>query len=240
MPPNGQNPNDPSPLRRPVLDPRIAHRRPVVSTAELDRAAAPQDAAQLASGPEADALYGREADVYGNSYSRLSSRPQRSNNDRSNRFLAIIAVVVVLFAGAIYGVSTFNANNGSSDEDDSAQPANGSTGGAGSDEERRSDANTLSAAIQGYAVQNLGKYPSFSQLSSADWRAINLPTVTDAVLTDPSGGAPLVALAAAPDIYAYVVGSSTSEGEVCDNQTINCDQFKIIATLGDGTQYSPR
>lgn len=213
------------PNNRPILDPRMSHRRPVVPTAELDRMAAAQTApAQDTSA----AAYGSEVTVGG-----LSSRPARRAPDRGMRLLVIIAVVVVMAAVGLFVVSRLTGAGGGDDV-----PADNSSGGATADDERRADINALASAIQLYAFNNSGQYPTSDQLNDGAWRNANMPELQNESLIDPKGTYAVLETSAGADSYAYIVSAATKLSEACDNQTVMCERYQLIATLSDGSLYT--
>lgn len=103
---------------------------------------------------------------------------------------------------------------------------------------RQSDIQSLQKHIEAYKAQR-GYYPTFAQMNDNTWVSSNMPGLDLSVLQDPDGKSNSFAPKPTAKEYAYQVGSDTTYAG-CDNVQQNslCNDYKLSATLSDGTVYS--
>jgi Tfp pilus assembly protein PilE len=100
------------------------------------------------------------------------------------------------------------------------------------DTERRTDLNAMASLLEVYYADK-GGYPSFANLSDANWRKANLKGEDENAFKDPANTA--IKVAAKPQAKAYAYQPTPAN---CNNATIMCGTYTLTATYDDGTTYS--
>jgi Tfp pilus assembly protein PilE len=110
--------------------------------------------------------------------------------------------------------------------------------------ERQDDIDKLKSQLESYYAE-ANSYPTLANLNSPAWRAVHLPHVSQALITDPSwksstpgctgGGHATAAGKPATDCYSYQV--TGSDGNACDNVSVACAHYTITANLEGGEKY---
>lgn len=100
------------------------------------------------------------------------------------------------------------------------------------DAERKSDLAALQTQIEAFFAEQ-GYYPSLDDMNSAAWLSQNLPNLDKASLQDPDGSSQT--LVAAPAARAYAYQPADDNGASCESDDSQCSQYKLTATLSDGT-----
>lgn len=110
--------------------------------------------------------------------------------------------------------------------------------------DRQADIDSLREQLEGYYAGN-DRYPTYTNLANAAWRAKNLPHLKDSSFDDPrwknntaactADNKPTVASTPTANCYSYQV--SASDGSPCDNDKTPCAHYTLTATLEGGEKY---
>lgn len=99
------------------------------------------------------------------------------------------------------------------------------------DTERKTDINALHGQAEAYQATN-GYYPTLADFNDSARRAQAFPGLDAEALKDPDGSAAKLVAQPATHVYAYEALPSG-----CDNNTVQCTDYTLTATLDDGTTY---
>ncbi|MHB1865110.1 MAG: type II secretion system protein [Candidatus Saccharimonadales bacterium] len=120
----------------------------------------------------------------------------------------VILAVLALAAGYIYDViSTHNSDN-----------------------TRKQDLSYISTTVNSYYDLN-HYYPTLVQLNSSTF-SIFLPSLNYTKFKDPNSNTSKLSATPAANRYAYEVSPTN-----CNNKTVPCTGYKLVATLSSGQQY---
>lgn len=109
------------------------------------------------------------------------------------------------------------------------------------DNQRQTDVDTLQSHLEVYYALN-NAYPSAADISNPQWRATNMPSLSDDTVRDPrwvpngscsTDGKPT--FGTTEGCYNYDV--SAADGAVCDNLTVPCAHYTLSATLESNQTY---
>lgn len=100
------------------------------------------------------------------------------------------------------------------------------------DIEREIDIRAIQSQLEIYYNQ-MGQYPTLSNLNDPSWVASNLTGLEDEALKDPQSTSTLIAPNPVKSGYAYAVEPSN-----CDNIITSCIKYTLTATLDSGTVFS--
>jgi type II secretory pathway pseudopilin PulG len=103
------------------------------------------------------------------------------------------------------------------------------------DTERQTDIKAMHGQIEAYYAQN-GRYPTLSNVNDPDWRASNMKGLDESALKDPQGVKAILDPVPGNDVYAYAV--LADDKSTCNNDTRNCAQYTLTATLENGQTYT--
>ncbi|HYG84462.1 MAG TPA: prepilin-type N-terminal cleavage/methylation domain-containing protein [Verrucomicrobiae bacterium] len=119
----------------------------------------------------------------------------------------IVELLIVIVVISILAVITMTAFNGIQ--------------ASARDTERRTDIRQLAQQLEVYHSDN-GFYPLFSQLSSSSWRAANMPSVKDGLVTPPGRATPGIFNVTSPTIsqYGYYTVNSCVNGQ--------CAKYRLL------------
>lgn len=101
--------------------------------------------------------------------------------------------------------------------------------------QRQSDILSIRSYVEAYFTAN-NHYPSTANMTNPAWVTANLKGLDPSVLKDPSGTTSSLAGQPTKNQYAYQAGNDRTMG-ACDNATIDCNYYKLTATLSDGSLY---
>lgn len=104
------------------------------------------------------------------------------------------------------------------------------------DTKRQTDLATIQTQLEAY-FQNWGSYPSLQDMNSAGWRAVNMKSLDEGALADPSSScepAKTACLVAAPKAGAYSYAVTDSSGKSCETDDNTCARYTLTATLETG------
>lgn len=96
------------------------------------------------------------------------------------------------------------------------------------DTKRQTDLSTIQASLEEYYANNVGNYPTLTNLNSASWRARNMPNLDAEALKDPNGSSSTLAAAPGAGTYAY--------SPVCAGNA--CSSYTLTATLSTGERFT--
>jgi len=100
-------------------------------------------------------------------------------------------------------------------------------------QERRYDIQEIYQQLEAYYVEN-SKYPTLDDMNSSSWLQINMKTLDQGSLKDPSGSSGSLAARPEPGAFAYQVSSTSGAG--CNDTTTPCAHYTLTATLEDSAQ----
>ena len=104
---------------------------------------------------------------------------------------------------------------------------------------RQTDIQSIQTQLEAYYSQN-GHYPSNADLSSATWRATNMPSLDTNALIDPSSGQTISNVTIADNStgqakeYSYYPVDSTGSSANCEASDTTCAAYTLTATY-EGT-----
>ncbi len=101
--------------------------------------------------------------------------------------------------------------------------------------QRQNDITLLQTKLELYYAEN-SKYPTLADMNSQGWLALNMKTLDVNDLRDPSSNSYLLVDKPTPHAYAYIV--TGSNGQPCDNTTVNCAEYTLTATLDGGGTFT--
>lgn len=102
------------------------------------------------------------------------------------------------------------------------------------DTERETDIRALQAQIEAYFAQ-YGYYPTFTDMNTASWRAMNMKGLDTQSLIDPD--ATTANLATGPVSGRYAYEPLGNDGKACNNIDVECTTYTLAATLYSGKTF---
>ena len=100
-------------------------------------------------------------------------------------------------------------------------------------QERQRDVQDVYQQLEAYYVEN-SEYPTLAQMNSPTWVSTNMKTLNKASLQDPDSKSYLLAATPTKNAYAYEV--TAINGSACNDTTIVCAHYSLVATLQGGSQ----
>jgi prepilin-type N-terminal cleavage/methylation domain-containing protein len=100
-------------------------------------------------------------------------------------------------------------------------------------QERQRDIQDVYQQLEAYYVEN-SQYPTLADMNSTAWVTTNMKTLNRASLQDPNSKSFLLTAAPMKDAYAYEV--TATDGSICNDKTVVCAHYTLIATLQGGSQ----
>ena len=126
--------------------------------------------------------------------------------------LLVIVVIGVLLAIIFTGYVAVHRNN--------------------NNQKRQQDITTIYKSLEAYYVDN-SNYPTLADMNSASWLTQNMPTLSLSNLQDPTGKADQLVTNPQANAYAYEVVAT--DGASCNDTTVICAHYTLVATLDQGT-----
>ncbi len=142
----------------------------------------------------------------------VNSRLRRQSSMNRQTFIVLIGLVIIailaILGGYIYDVV-------SNHHDDNT---------------RKQDLSYIAGTLNNYYALNQS-YPTLSQLNSSTFSAF-APSLNYVKFKDPSSTSVKLVSNPTASNYAYEVSPAN-----CNNTSIKCSGFKLVATLSNGSQY---
>lgn len=109
---------------------------------------------------------------------------------------------------------------------------------------RQENLDTLKGQLETYYAQ-ASKYPSITEINSAEWRSLNMKGLSASVMRDPlwnrkvtqCGTESEPALTGTPTRYCYSYQATTTDGSTCEDAKISCAQYTLTTVLEGGEKY---
>ncbi|HEX8763494.1 MAG TPA: type II secretion system protein [Candidatus Saccharimonadales bacterium] len=110
--------------------------------------------------------------------------------------------------------------------------------------DRQASINLLQSQLERYYALKI-KYPSLSELNSAEWRKSNFKEFSDATIRDPQWNDKVTnctadakpKMAAAPEAKCYSYQATTTDGSPCVDANTACTQYTLTAIFEGGDKY---